>query len=101
MSSERSLTARLEKLRHLQRERSTRKISVQPIAAALIEAGCTSLDAQARALGLSRSTVWTIMKAKHKLGRLNTKTAHCILTNADTPVLVRAAIERMLTNPFD
>ena len=36
------------------------------------------------------------MKAKHKLGRLNSKTARCILANPSTPVSVRAIIDAMV-----
>ena len=72
------------------------KNAIQPIANAVIEAGFISLDAQAKALGVSRSTAWTIMKAKHKLRPFNSKTAHCILTNANTPVSVRELVQTML-----
>jgi hypothetical protein len=73
-----------------------RKISIQPIADTLIGAGYTSLDEQAKALGLRRSTTWTIMKTKHKLGHLNNKTVRSILANPDTPVSVRLIIHTML-----
>jgi hypothetical protein len=90
-----SLTARLEKIRDLQEKKLARKIPSRLIADALIEEGYLSLDAQAKALGLNRSTVWTIMKATQKLGRLNSKTALCILANPSTPVSVRAIIDAM------
>jgi len=96
MPSEQSLTARLDKLRYLEQKYRARKIAIQPIANAVIKAGFISLDAQAKALGVSRSTAWTIMKAKHKLGRLNSKTAQCILANANTPVSVRELVQTML-----
>src|SRR5215813_2956275 len=91
-----TLSMRLETVRHLERIRSRRKIPAQCIADALIEAGYTSLDEQAKALGLHRATTWTIIKTKHKLGHLNTKTAQRILMNADTPSSVRAIIEKAL-----
>ena len=59
-------------------------------------AGYISLDEQAKALGLNRSTVWTIVKSKHKLGRLNAKTTQTILANPDTPASVRAVIQQYL-----
>jgi hypothetical protein len=96
MPSEQSLTARLDKLRYLEQKYRARKIAIQPIANAVIEAGFTSLDAQAKALGVSRSTAWTIMKAKHKLGRLNSKTARCIVANPNTPASVRELVQIML-----
>ena len=49
-------------------------IELQRISEALIASGHTSLDEQAKALGINRSTAWTIIKPKHKLGRLSTKT---------------------------
>src|SRR5712671_875775 len=44
--------------------RQARKIS--ELADTLVLAGFVSLDEQANALGLARSTTWTILKAKHK-----------------------------------
>ena len=87
---------RLETIHHLERIKSRRKIPIQCIADALIEAGYTSLDEQAKALGLHRATTWTIVKTKHKLGHLNSKTAHRIMANPDTPSSVRAIIQRAL-----
>jgi hypothetical protein len=63
---------------------------------ALIADGYTSLDAQAKALGVHRSTAWTIMKAKHKLGRLSLKTTNSMLANPETPPAVRALVEKYL-----
>ena len=94
--SEQSLVGRLEAIRIEDELSRRRKIPIQLIADALTEAGYFSLDSQAKALGLPRSTAWTIMSAKHKLGRLNAKTARCILANPDTPVSVRVIIQTML-----
>lgn len=69
---------------------------LQDIADALIASGHTSLDGQAKALGIHRSTAWTIIKARHKLGRLSSKTTSRILTNPKTPPAVRAVIEKYL-----
>jgi len=74
-----------------------RTMPIQPIVNALIAAGYSSLDNQARALGLNRSTAWTIIKNKHKLGRLNIKTTQRILENPDTPPDVRAVIEQYMS----
>jgi hypothetical protein len=63
---------------------------------ALTSAGYFSLDEQAKALGLHRSTAWTIIKKKHKLGRLNRQTAQRILENPDTPLSVRAIVQKAL-----
>jgi len=73
-----------------------RKCRLQDIGDALIANGYTSLDAQAKALGIHRATAWTIIKAKHKLGRLNACTTRRILENPGTPPSVRAVIEKYL-----
>ena len=54
-------------------------VSFQHISDALIASGYTKLDEQARALGIHRATAWTIVKTKHKLGRLHAKTTRRIL----------------------
>ena len=74
------------------------------ISEALISSGCLTLDQQAKALGLGRSTAWNIIKNKHKLGRLSAKTIDRILTNHETPPTVRAVVqryvvERSVSNP--
>src|SRR5262245_9921635 len=90
------LTARLESVRYLNAVKSRRTVPIGPLVGAVIAAGHTSLDSQAKALGLRRSTTWTIMKTKHKLGHLNAKTTQQILENSDTPASVRAFIEEAL-----
>jgi hypothetical protein len=70
---------------------------LQQIAEALVKAGHKSLDDQARALGVHRATAWTIVKTKHKLGRLNAKTTQRILANPATPPSVRAIVAKYLT----
>ena len=93
-----SLAARLEKIRDLEEINSRRrKVPIHLIADALIKGGYTSLDEQAKALGIHRATTWTIMRNKHKLGRLNAKTVQRILTNPDTPSSVRTIIRQGLT----
>ena len=42
---------------------------IREIGEALITAGFISLDAQAKVLGLPRSTAWTILSAEHKGAR--------------------------------
>jgi plasmid maintenance system antidote protein VapI len=95
-----SLSARLETVRYITEIRSSlgdrRAAPLQQIAEALVEAGHKSLDDQARALGIHRATAWTIVKAKHKLGRLNAPTIERILANPDTPPSVRSVIQKYL-----
>jgi len=70
-----------------------RKTKIEDITAALISSGYTSLDAQAKALGLHRATVWTIINNKHKLGRLSEKTIKRIIANPETPPRVLSAVQ--------
>jgi plasmid maintenance system antidote protein VapI len=67
------------------------------ISEALITSGYTSLDKQAKALGVHRSTAWVIIKNKHKLGRLSAKTAYRILNNPQTPPAVRTIVQQYMT----
>jgi Mn-dependent DtxR family transcriptional regulator len=77
--------------------RGTRKyIVLQQIREALVQSGYTKLDQQAKALGVHRSTAWTIIKTRHKLGRLSAKTTQRILANPDTPPSVRSVIQKYL-----
>jgi len=91
-----TLSARLETVRYLNETSQRRAVPIQAIADALVAAGYTSLDDQAKALGLHRSTAWTIVKTRHKLGRLNRQTTQRILENPDTPPSVRAIIQQAL-----
>ena len=68
---------------------------------ALIAAGYTSLDAQAKALGVHRNTAWTIVKNKHKRARLSAKTVDRILTNPGTPPPVRAVVQQYVAKRSD
>ena len=70
------------------------------ISKALIASGYISLDEQAKALGVHRNTAWTIIKKKHKLGRLSAKTIDRILTNPGTPPAVRAVVQQYLAKRF-
>jgi len=67
---------------------------IQDISNALIEAGFHSLDKQARALGVCRSTAWTIVRFKHKVDRLSAKTTRQMLANPTLPPTVRLIIEQ-------
>jgi plasmid maintenance system antidote protein VapI len=67
---------------------------IQDIANALIASGYKALDEQAKALGIHRATAWTIIKNKHKLGRLSAKTIQRILSNSETPQAVLEVIRK-------
>jgi hypothetical protein len=74
---------------------------IQQIREALITSGYTKLDQQAKALGIHRATAWTILKGKHKLGRLNTPTVERILANPDTPPSVRALVQQYIAERLE
>ena len=59
---------------------------------ALINAGFTTLDQQAKALGLCRSTAWTIVRANHKASGLSANIINRMLSAPKLPRLVRARI---------
>ena len=59
---------------------------------ALVTAGYLSLDEQARALGLSRSTTWTILKGSHKASGLSAATINRMLVEPRLPPPVRTKI---------
>jgi hypothetical protein len=72
------------------KERQSSKI--KELSDALIAAGFLSLDEQATALGLSRSTTWTILTAKHKNYGLSGALINRILQKPGLDRRVRAKI---------
>src|SRR5262249_37202384 len=76
-------------------------LTLHSISDALILSGLTSLDEQAKALGIGRSTAWTIVRNKHKLGRLSRKTVRRILANQGTPQLVRTIVQQYVDERCD
>jgi hypothetical protein len=67
-------------------------LKIKELAEALVAAGFESLDDQADALGLSRSTTWTILKAKHKNYGLSAAVINRVLRNPDLNSRVRAKV---------
>src|SRR6476620_1072744 len=66
--------------------------SIREIANALTVSGFYTLDEQAEALGISRSTAWTILKSPHKASGLSAKLISHMLTRGELPPLARAKI---------
>jgi len=85
-----------ERLRVL-RDFRARKNTIDDIVEALISSGYSSLDEQAKALGLHRATTWTIVRNKHKLGRLSTKTIVRMIENPNTPPEVLTVIQKYVS----
>jgi hypothetical protein len=65
---------------------------IKELSDALVAAGFCSLDGQANALGLSRSTTWTILKGKHKNYGLSAALINRILQQPRLNRRVRAKI---------
>jgi predicted DNA-binding transcriptional regulator AlpA len=65
---------------------------IREIIDALRFAGFETLDEQAQALGLSRSTTWSITRGLHKNSGLSTTTIYKILCHELLPVAVRTKL---------
>jgi len=72
-------------MKALQRQR------IAELTAALAASGIRSLDQQARALGIPRSTAWTIQRAEHKGSGLTAGIVNRML-GADLPPAARAIL---------
>ena len=59
---------------------------------ALIDAGLRTLDAQAKALSLSRSTAWTVLKARHKSSGLSAAIIERMLASPQLPPRARTVL---------
>jgi hypothetical protein len=75
-----------------QEKKERQAAKLKELADALVAAGYVSLDDQAKALGLSRSTTWTILKAKHKNYGLSAALINRVLDKPDLNWRVRAKI---------
>jgi predicted DNA-binding transcriptional regulator AlpA len=71
---------------------------IEEIAEALASAGYTSLDAQARVLGLSRSTAWTVLTGVHKSSGLSASTVNKILSTGKLPREVQRKLVEYLAD---
>ena len=69
---------------------------IREIGKALVAAGFRALDEQAEALGLSRSTTWTILKGNYKNSGLSAATLNRILAAPQLPPIVRAKIHEYI-----
>jgi hypothetical protein len=67
-------------------------LKIREIGHALIAAGFVSLDKQATALEVPRSTAWTILSAEHKGTGISARIICRMLSSKRLPPLVRAKI---------
>jgi hypothetical protein len=64
----------------------------EELGGALTASGLVTLDEQARALGLSRSTAWAVLKANHKTSGLAAGTINQMLSSPALPPRARVTI---------
>jgi hypothetical protein len=72
--------------------RELQSAKIRELRDALVTAGCLHLTAQARALGLSRSTTWSILQANHKRIGVSAAVINRMLEQPGLPSSVRARI---------
>ena len=71
---------------------------IRELGSALIAAGLVSLDDQAVALGLCRSTTWTILRAEHKHSGLSASVINQMLDRPRLPSMVRTKLVEYTTD---
>jgi hypothetical protein len=74
------------------RMKARQSYKIRELAEAIKCAGFVTLDEQAKALGLSRSTAWTIRKASHKASGLSASIINRMLAAPQLPPLARTKI---------
>ena len=72
--------------------RALQASKIREIGKALSAAGYEHIDSQAEALGLSRSTTWTVLQGNHKHSGLTAAVIHQMLESKNLPVSVRHKI---------
>ena len=82
-----------ELARGCERERKARQAAkIKELWQALRTAGFVTVDEQAKVLGLSRSTAWTIRRANHKSSGLSASTLIRMLAAPELPPAARSKI---------
>ena len=74
------------------KEKSRQSSKIRELAEAVESAGFLTLDEQARALGVPRSTAWTIRRASHKASGLTASIINRMLGAPQLPPLARSKI---------
>ena len=69
--------------------RKQQRLKIEEIGRTLAECGFVQLEEQADALGLSRSTAWTVIRATHKTSGLCASTINRMLASDHLPLRVR------------
>jgi len=71
---------------------------IREVGHALVDAGFLTLDEQSKALGLARSTTWTILRASHKGSGLSAAIIKRMLLSPQLPPLARRKILEYTTD---
>jgi hypothetical protein len=74
------------------RMKARQSSKIRELAQAVESAGFHTLDEQAKTLGLSRSTAWTIRRASHKSSGLSASIINRMLAAPELPALARSKI---------
>jgi hypothetical protein len=72
--------------------KARQRSKIREIGDALVTAGLLTLDAKARALGLCRSTTWSVLQASHKKSGLSAALINRMLAAPGLAPIVRAKI---------
>jgi len=81
------------------KDRQSRKI--REVKIALVSEGILSLDDQAEALGLARSTAWFVLKGDHKASGLSASVVNRMLASPGLPAEVRRVISEYAREKAD
>jgi predicted DNA-binding transcriptional regulator AlpA len=73
-------------------KKARQRAKIKEIGQALVSAGYISLQQQSKALGLSRSSTYAILRASHKGSGLSAATIESMLASRQLPSSVRAKI---------
>src|SRR5262245_57277958 len=93
LSSAARVQARTERpLLPTARMKARQSSKIRELAEAVKSAGFLTLDEQAKALGLPRSTAWTIHKASHKASGFSASIINRMLAAPELPSLARTKI---------
>jgi len=72
--------------------KALQRLKIKELRDALVNAGLLTLDAQAGALGLRRSTTWAILQANHKASGLSVAIINRMLDSPRLPLLARSRV---------
>jgi hypothetical protein len=78
--------------------KSRQAAKIRELGQSLIDAGFVTLDQQSEALGLARSTTWTIVRASHKHSGLSAAVINRMLLSPQLPPFARRKILEYTTD---